>query len=59
MHIISSQALEITGHLAIKHSQKQKNKINAMLEYNQYLNISITSEDFKFSNLSLEEQDQV
>ena len=59
MHIISSQALEITGLLAIKHSQKQKNKINAMLEYNQYLNISITSEVFKFSNLSQVEQGQV
>jgi|LauGreDrversion4_2_1035121.scaffolds.fasta_scaffold479344_1 hypothetical protein len=59
MHIISSQVPEITGLLAIKHSQKQKNKINAMLEYNQYLNISITSEVFKFSNLSLEEQGQV
>ena len=59
MHIISSQGPEIIGHSAIRHSQKQKHKINVMLEYSQYLSILIISEVFKFSNLLQVEQAQV
>jgi hypothetical protein len=59
MHIISSQGPEITGHLDIRHSQKLRNKISAMLEYSQFLNILITLEVFKYINLSQVEQGQV
>ena len=59
MHIISSQGPEITGHLDIRHFQKLKNKISVMLEYSQFLNILITLEVSKSTNLSQVEQGQV